>query len=380
MNDRLHNPFVIVGDIPEPYFCDREKETQKLAQGLINESNIVLISPRRMGKSKLVRHCYNQPELKDGYYTFYIDLLHTTSLREFTYTFGKAIFDQLKSRSEKTVLTLVQTLRSLAGTFGFDAMTNMPTFALELGRISQPEYTLSEIFEWMENADKPCIVCFDEFQRISTYPDNKQGAIEALLRGHIQHLRNSHYIFSGSERHLLTEMFYSQAKPFYNSASQLNLKAIDKDKYLGFADHWMNEYGKQLDADALGKYYDLFEGTTYYLQKMMHEAFAQCPSGETCTKALLDKVYQEMLEEMHDTFLNALGRLSDKQKDVLYAIAREEHATRIMSAAFIRKHALPTPSMVQTAVSKLLDEEIIHVSDGTYSVSDVLFRRFLQQM
>ncbi len=380
MEERLHNPFVIVGEIPEPYFCDRELETERVIKGLVNESNIVLISPRRMGKSKLVRHCYSQPELKDSYYTFYVDLLHTTCLREFTYSFGKSIFDQLKSKSEKALRSMLQTLRSMAGTFGFDAITNMPTFSLEIGRMAQPEYTLGEIFDWLEHADKPCIVCFDEFQRISTYSDNKQGAVEALLRGYIQHLSNAHFIFSGSERHLLTEMFYSQAKPFYNSASQLNLKAIEKTKYLAFAEHWMNEYGKQLDTEILGEYYQTLEGTTYYLQKLMHESFADCEVGETCSKSLLDKVYSNMLEEMSDLFMKTLGRLSDKQKEVLFAIAREDYATRIMSASFIKKYALSTPSMVQTAVKKLQDEEIIQISDGKYWVSDVLFRRFLQSM
>lgn len=142
----------------------------------------------------------------------------------------------------------------------------------------------------------------------------------------------------------------------------------------------MNEYGKHLDTEILGEYYQTLEGTTYYLQKLMHESFADCEVGETCSKSLLDKVYSNMLEEMSDLFMNTLGRLSDKQKEVLFAIAREDYAARIMSASFIKKYSLPSPSMVQTAVKKLQDEEIIQISDGKYWVSDVLFRRFLQSM
>ena len=101
MIDILKNPFVIIGDIPEPYFCDREAETQKIIRTITNEGNIVLVSPRRMGKSRLVKHVFKQPEVSEHYLTFYIDLLHTSSIREFAYTFGKTVFEQLKSKNEK---------------------------------------------------------------------------------------------------------------------------------------------------------------------------------------------------------------------------------------------------------------------------------------
>ena len=168
------NPFVIIGDIPEEYFCDRKKETAHIIRTISNEGNLVLMSPRRMGKSKLVRHVFRQSEIIEDYYTFYIDLLHTSGIRDFTYTFGRAVFDQLKSRSEKMLLSLVTTLKSLNGTFGFDPVSSMPTFTLEMGRIQNPEYTIGEVFSWLENCETPCIVCFDEFQRINTYQDKSR--------------------------------------------------------------------------------------------------------------------------------------------------------------------------------------------------------------
>ena len=73
MQETLNNPFVIIGDIPEPYFCDREVETQQIIRTLTNEGNIVLMSPRRMGKSRLVKHVFKQPQISEHYQTFYID-------------------------------------------------------------------------------------------------------------------------------------------------------------------------------------------------------------------------------------------------------------------------------------------------------------------
>ena len=82
MEIMLNNPFVLVGDIPTPYFCDRQQEINRLVRGLYSGENICLVSSRRMGKSKLVKHCSLLPEIKDHYYFFYVDLLHTSSLRD----------------------------------------------------------------------------------------------------------------------------------------------------------------------------------------------------------------------------------------------------------------------------------------------------------
>lgn len=379
MTDALKNPFVIIGDIPEPYFCDRETETQRIIRTITNEGNIVLMSPRRMGKSRLVKHVFKQPEIAKHYQTFYIDLLHTSSIREFAYTFGKTVFDQLKSRSEKMLQSLTQALKSIAGTFGFDPMTGLPTFTLEMGRIQFPEYTIQEIMEWLENCNIPCIVCFDEFQRINKYPDNKQGQVEAMLRSIIQHLRNVNFIFAGSEQHLLSEMFFSSAKPFYNSADQLNLNPLDIDVYSDFVKLWMDRYKKSIDIDALKFYYTKFEGTTYCLQKLMHEAFIDCGTGITCDRTLLDRTFANMLEEARENISKLLGTLTEQQKNALYAIAREGKAERVLSAAFIKRHALVSSSSMQSAIRKLTELELISVNGNSYSVSDIMIRLYITE-
>lgn len=374
MKDKLNNPFVIIGDIPEPYFCDRNKETEQIIRSVTNEGNIVLMSPRRMGKSRLVKHVFKQQRIKEHYQTFYVDLLHTSSIKEFAYTFGKVVFEQLKTKNEKMLKSLVLALKSLAGTFGFDPMTGLPAFTLEMGRIQNPEYTIQEVFSWLESCNTPCVVCFDEFQRINNYQDNKHGEVEALLRGIIQHLRNVNFIFSGSERHILSEMFFSAAKPFYNSADQLNLQPLQFDVYYEFAQSWMQHYNKTLDLEAFKYYYDKLDGTTYYLQKLLHEAFIDCNSGEVCDRELLDRTLGLMLEEAQENISKLLGMLTEQQKCALYAIAIEGRAEKVLGAAFIRKHAISSTSSMQSALKKLIEMEILTVNGNTYCVSDVMMR------
>ena len=374
---RMKNPFVITGRIPEAYFCDRRTESQKMIRALTNGDNICLMSPRRMGKSKLIQFCYDKPELDEAYYTFYIDILHTSSLAEFTYVFGQKVFDTLRSNSEKMLRTFVQGLKSLNAKFGFDAGSNMPTFSIELGDIVRPEYTLSEIFACLEEADRPCIVAFDEFQQICRYPEKN---IEALLRSHIQHLSNVNFIFAGSERHLISEMFLSSAKPFYNSTRQLELYPIVPEEYIPFVCKWFRAFDKQITEEEVEKVYQLFEGNTYCMQRTFHEAFINTSSGEACTQEIVRRSIADIIEDNGHAYSRMLSQIPTRQKELLYAIAKEGKAEKITGGAFIKRHTLLSASSVQAAMKKLLELDLITQDDGFYTIPDRFLLLYIRQL
>lgn len=252
---KFANPFIVSGKIAPEYFCDRVNESAKLIKSVTNGNNLVLISPRRMGKTGLIQFCYDKPEIKKEYYTFFIDILHTSSLREFTYLLGRAIYETLLSRSRKMATLFIQTLKSISGAFGFDPISNFPTFNLELGDIERPEYTLDEIFKYIDKADRPCIIAIDEFQQIANYPEKN---IEALLRTHIQKSANSHFIFAGSERHMMQEMFSSAARPFYHSTDLLELNAISPEIYIPFVVGHFRKRHRKISPENVRTVYDLF--------------------------------------------------------------------------------------------------------------------------
>ena len=202
------NPFIVTGNIDPEFFCDRVDESARLIKSVTNGNNMVIISPRRMGKTGLIRFCYEKQDIKKHYYTFFIDILQTSSLREFTYLLGKAVYEALLPLSSKMATLFVQTLKSLNGKFGFDPVSGMPSFNVELGDIDRPDYTLAEIFRLLSPDDKPCIVAIDEFHQISKYPENN---IEDLLRTPIQNITNCIFIFAGSERTIMQAMLLSQA-------------------------------------------------------------------------------------------------------------------------------------------------------------------------
>lgn len=371
------NPFIVTGKIDPEYFCDRVTESARLVKSITNGNNMVIISPRRMGKTGLIRFCYDKPEIADEYYTFFIDILHTSSLREFTYLLGREIYETLLPRSRKMAGLFIQTIKSISGKFGFDPISGMPTFNVELGDIDRPEYTLDEIFQYLAHADKPCIVAIDEFQQIAKYPEKN---IEAQLRTHIQKLRNCNFIFAGSERHMMQEMFTSAARPFYHSADMLELKAIVPEMYIPFIVGHFEKRNRRIAPDDVERVYNLFKGHTYYVQKTFNEAFADTPEGEECTLETLRAAIDNMIASNDTIFREILSNIPEKQKELLYAIAKDGEAERITSAAFIKRHSLASASSVQSAMKKLLEKDIITEINKVFSVTDKLFAMWMNRL
>lgn len=371
------NPFVVTGKIAPEYFCDRIAESARLIKSVTNGNNLVIISPRRMGKTGLIQFCYDMPEISQEYYTFFIDILHTSSLREFTYLLGKEIYETLLPRSRKMLKLFIQTIKSISGKFGFDPIFNVPTFNIELGDIERPEYTLDEIFQYLAHADKPCIIAIDEFQQIAKYPEKN---IEALLRTHIQKQANSNFIFAGSERHMMQEMFTSAAKPFYNSADILELKAISPEIYVPFVLKHFEKCQKSIEAADVEKVYHLFKGHTYYIQKTFNEAFADTPERGACTIGIIRTAIDNMIASNDTIFREILSNIPEKQKTLLYAIAKEGEAERITSSEFIKRHSLTSASSVQSAAKKLLEKDLITESNKAFSVTDKLFAMWINKI
>lgn len=371
----MENPFYITGIIPEPYFCDREKETAWMVRTLENRAHILLSSPRRMGKTQLIRHVFEQPSVKDNCYTFYTDIYPTTSLHELVLFLSKEIYAVLVPKGKTVLDKFLAGLHSLAGCFGYDPVSNTPTFNIKLGDIHSPELTLEEIFCYLEQADKPCIFAIDEFQQIANYPEKN---VEALLRAHIQKMNNCLFIYAGSNGHILENMFNSAAKPFYHSAEQIYLDCISKDIYTTFAEEQFKKAGRSITPEAVAFAYDLFEGHTYYVHNVLHNAFAYIDSGKTIDNADINKTLSDILEEKGRTFASVMNQLNYQQKETLVAIAKEGKASSVTSAVFVKKHALKSPSSVQYAIGALLEKQLLTYSSvgrtKLYSVSD----RFLE--
>lgn len=378
---KLRNPFVVKGRIPVEYFCDRVAETEKLTREVTGGNDVVVMSSRRLGKTGLIQHSFDQPVISENYYTFFVDILETTSLRDFAYVLSRGVFETLKPLGRKFTDTFVQTLKSMQAGWGYDPSSGLPKFTFSLGAITEPEVTLGEIFSLVEKADRRCLVAIDEFQQIAKYPEKN---VEAILRGHIQHLSNCDFIFAGSERHLLSEMFNSYSRPFYNSTSTLNLDPILKERYVDFVTKHFSEYQKSIREENAGKVYDLYRGNTFCMQKTFNVAFDMTKSGQECSLDLLEQAIEEILDDKERDYQNTMSHITERPKELLIAIAIDGFVDSPTSGAFIRRHKLQSASSVQSSVKQLLQDDLLtfYLNDKgkkVYCVSDTFMQLWLQR-
>ena len=370
------NPFVTQGYAGSTYFCDRVKETNDIVSLLLNENNIALISPRRLGKTDLIRHCFEQDEIKNQYYTFLIDIYATNSLRDFVNVFGKAILEELKPRGRKVWEQFLGALKSLQPEISFD-VNGSPVWGIGLGNLQNPEVTLDEIFHYLEHADKPCIVCIDEFQQITRYTEGPN--IEAALRTHVQRCRQTTFLFSGSKRHLMNEIFTSPSRPFYQSVITMGLFPISLDKYREFAILKFKEYGKDLEADCVDKVYELFRGVTSCMQRVMNVLFFRTGKGEKCTIDMVDDAVDYLLDLYAENYETQLNQMSERQRTLFRAIVAEGHVDNITSGDFINKYKLWSASSVVSAAKALLEKDFITRENNTYYIYDQFFSLWVKK-
>ena len=374
MNINIINPFITTGYAGAAYFCDREQETADITRMLVNGNNVALISPRRYGKTNLIRHCFAQPEIAEKYYTFVIDIYSTKSVADLVHRLGLSILEALKPLGRKAWEKFITVLSSVRSGISYDISGN-PSWMMSIGDITTPTTTLEEIFFYLEHADKPCIVAIDEFQQITHYGDER---IEATLRTHVQQCTNTHFIFSGSQRHLMGQMFTSPARPFYQSVSIYNLPLLPEDKYVEFCVRLFEEYGKHLSQDVPHALYERFGGVTYYMQRVMNELFSRTLTDGICTSENIEEAIHYIILTSASTYEDLMYQLPEKQSLVLRAIAKEGKAQNLTSGKFIKRHGLLSASSVKSAVPALLDKGLITSDKGVYQVYDKFLEIWLQ--
>ena len=373
----ISNPFVVGKYLSDKYFCDRENDTEFLRKQIVNGRNVALISPRRIGKSGLIQHFFNQPDIKEAYHVFYVDIYATTSLGEFVYTLGKDIYEQLKPQSTVWKEKFFQIVSSFRVGFKLDAMTGLPGLDIGLGDIQVPQTTLDEIFSYIAESDKPCVIAIDEFQQIGEYAERN---VEALLRTKIQQCQKAQFIFSGSKRHTMTNMFNSPAKPFYQSAISMGLEAIPVNTYTDFAVRLFEEYGKHVDREVIEHVWAKYDGYTWFVQMVMNELFALTARDEVCTMDKVDAALQNVILSQENSYKTLLSNLPPRQKMVLQAIAKEGVARNVTSMKFVKQYNLGSASSVQSAVRLLLQNDLITHEDGCYRVYDYFFSTWLSDI
>lgn len=375
MPNIARNPFIITPFVPEEYFCDRTGETAELCKHIINGRNVALFAKRRLGKTGLIRHCFEQKAIKENFNTFLIDIYSAGSLKEMTSLVAKEVF--AKSGVAGIKEKLLNGLKSIRPTIEYNELTASFSLGASLSEIKDPGKTLEEIISVLDSLKKPTVIAIDEFQRIR---DFKEKNVEAYLRTLMQRCRNISFIYTGSISHAVNNMFKSPDKPFYNSAVMMTIGVIDKSVYRDFAIRMFDKFGRKVQPELIDKCYDYFGGVTWYVQLMMNEAFAQATAEEELAESDFESIYNAIIARQSFSCEEQFARFSEKQKSLLMAIANEPASgARITSEGFISKYGLGSASSVQTAGNALKKNNVISDNGPLKQINDLIFRDWLRR-
>lgn len=375
MEKDVRNPFILTPQVPEQFFCDREKETDLLCKHILNGRNVALFSGRRLGKTGLIRHCFEQKRIKDHFNCFLVDVYSAGSLKEMTSIFAKEVF------SDNTVTglrdRLLKGIRSIRPSIGYNELTSTISVSAGIGDIKEPEKTLEEILAVLDSLKKPTVIAIDEFQKIRDFTEKNA---EAYLRTAFQKCKNIIFIFTGSIGHSINNIFKSPDKPFYNSAVMMTIDVIDREVYRDFAKRMFLLYGKDIEDALIDRCYDYFSGITWYNQLLLNEAFAQTDKGGIIREGDFDSVYDAIIAQQDFSYKDLFSRFSEKQKSLLLALAREgKEGAAVTSQEFMSKYGIGPTSSIQTACAALKKNYFITDNGNLKQITDLIFRDWLRK-
>ena len=374
----MTNPFVVTERYVGPeYFCDRETETAELLSNIVNGRNTVLISLRRMGKSGLVSHLYNKEEIRRGYECFFLDIYDTTSIDDFVLLFSKEVVSRLQSQGMKFIEKFISIVNSMRVSFGSDPVTGQPSIEVSLQEIKNPVKTLEQIFSFLESSSRPCVVTIDEFQQIADYKEGKKHI--ATLRTLVQSCVKTRFIFSGSNRRMMSKLFNSPSEPFFMSSSPIMLEPINKEKYVEFVSAHFGEADKPITTESIEYVYERFDGHTWFIQYVFNRLYEMSGKDTPATKELADEAVSYILSLFSPMFKEIFVRMSGKQRALLVAISKERKVTAPTGEEFISKYSLRSASAVQGAMRPLIEDETIAFNNGLYFITNRFFSLWLSR-
>lgn len=370
------NPFVLSGYYGEEYFCDRKSETERIIEHASNGINTTLMSIRRMGKTGLIHHVMELMERKKSYKSIYLDIYATKNLAEMTNQLAGAV---LNSFTEKQPIgrKFMEWIKSLRPVISIDPITGNPQVSIEFKETMAYEKTLGGMFKFLDAQGQPIFLAIDEFQQILNYPEQN---VEALFRTNIQNLKHVRMLFSGSNQHLLTEMFHSGKRPFYQSTQTLKLREIAKEEYSAFIRSKYSQNKRSISENSIDFVLDFTRLHTYYTQKLMNRIFS---SG--LKKVEIDQaksISQSVLLETEHVFFQYRNLLTQAQWQMLRAVAREGKLYQPHAKEFSGKYKLGQTSAITRSIDSLLTKEMIFQETddrGTYyQVYDCFLSRWLE--
>lgn len=369
--EEIDNPFPTQAYVSPNYFCNRNKETNRLASALSNGRNCTLFSVRKYGKTGVVSHLFYQNLARKS--TF-VDLFSSQNIADMANAIGNAVLPRIETQPQKLLRWTKDMFSGLKPSLTFDSITGQPLVELGIRSEALAFKTLEEIFRWLKNWDGQLWLALDEFQQISHYPEK---GTEAHLRSLLQFCPNVQVIFSGSQRQMLLSMFTDYGRPFYQSTDLLELKTIDKQEYLEFIGRHFETGKRQFEPEIISDWLDRLRTHTYYVQLAMNKLYAAKP--KKWKPRDFELFFLQILEEQEVQYVTIRGLLTDLQWRVLEAIALEGDVAKTTGKDWLMKYKLGSASSIQAVISAMDQREMIVKEENGYRLMDPMMEHWFRR-
>ena len=370
----MNKAFVYGMSVEGENFTDRVQETRRLKKDFENGINVILISPRRMGKSsivKKVRSEINDPAIK----IVYMDIYDCRSEYDFYNRFASSLLRQTATRTEQIVENIKKFLVRLTPKIGF-SMEPLSEISLSLG-ITPQNYQPEEILQLPEiiagEQGIHIIVCIDEFQQIGELSDSL--TVQKRLRGIWQHQRNVSYCLFGSKKHLMTKLFQNRKMPFYQFGEMMYLGKIPTEEWVNFICSRFESQGKHISKDLAQKICNTVENHSSYVQQLAWNVLAE--TDHETTEQDFERGVEALLAQCSGLFEQHIQGLTSYQLNFIRAICNGVHSD-FGSKAILEEYNLGTKSNIVRIKNALLDRELIEIEQSGIYLEDPVFKLWMK--
>ncbi|MBR5694697.1 MAG: ATP-binding protein [Paludibacteraceae bacterium] len=369
------NPFVFGKAVEGSYFTDREEDAKRLTANLTHGINTTLISPRRWGKTSLVKKVISEikrPDIK----TVFIDIFQCKTEYEFYRTFSTAVIKQTSSKIEEWVEMAKAFLSHIAPKFSFGT-DPLNDFSLSFEWESK-DGTEQEILQLPEKiAQKKgirLVVCLDEFQQISGFADSSN--FQKKIRSVWQHQQNVTYCMFGSKKHLLENIFNDKSMPFYKFGDIMFLKKIPTEEWISFIRGKFESTGKSISTAQIVKICEATENLSSYVQHLAWIVWYK--SDKEVSDKNVEDAIDDLLEQNKAFFQRECEQLSDFQLNFLRALSHGI-TTGFSRKEVIDNYRLESSANVQSIKKALQKKDLIQIDGQEVSFNDSLFKLWLSR-
>ena len=349
-------------------FTDREKETRRLKQDFENGQNVILVSPRRMGKTSLVRKV--QTLVDKNIVTVYMDIYDCRNEYEFYNKFAAELLKQTAGKAEAILKNIKEFLIRLSPTISFGPDPNNE-LSLSLG-ITPKNYSPEEILQlperMAEKLGKHIVVCIDEFQQIGEFPDSLK--VQKKMRGIWQLQSNASYCLFGSKKHLLANLFQSKKMPFYQFGDILFLQPISIEDWIPFIRQKFDEKNMSISDTIIKKICSTVQSQSSYVQQLAWNVMLN--TTKKADETALETAMEDLLNQNSLLFLQQIESLTAYQMNFLKAVAKGVH-TDFTSKEVLSSYDLGSKSNVSRIKAVLTQKELIEKTPNGIVLTDPVF-------